>query len=397
MLATPGATVTSVSFTEAGIVVGLHRRFRRLTCPCGASTRGCYDRSVRRWRHIDLAGTRVYLEAEIRRLRCPGCRRVRTECVPWARPGARHTRDFEDVVAWLAQRTDRTSVARLLRCSWEAVSAIVCRVVADSIDASRLYGLYRIGVDEICYRHRTYLTLVADHDSGVVVWIGEGKRAQTLACFYDELGPERTAQLQAVSVDLGEAFVAATSSAAPQARICFDPFHVVRLANDAVDAVRRAVRRDTGHRPHAHGHGTRHLRWALLKGGDRLTPAQRQVLDELRRTRHVLWRAWALKEELRDLYRIADPVMAAAYLRRWLSRAARCRIPQMVAFARTVRRHFDGIVAAVELAVSNSRLEGINSKIRLINHRGYGHHSAAALVAMIYLCCGGVRTALPFR
>jgi transposase len=397
MLATPGATVASVTFTEAGIVIGLRRRFRRLTCPCGWSTRSCYDRSVRRWRHIDLAGTRVFLKAEIRRMRCDVCGRVRTERVAWARPGARHTRDFEDVVAWLAQRTDRTSVARLLRCSWEGVSAIVSRVVADSIDATRLHGLYRIGVDEICYRHRTYLTLVADHDTGVVVWIGEGKRAQTLAAFYDALGAERTAQLQAVSLDLGEAFVAATTAAAPQARICFDPFHVVRLANDAVDAVRRAATRTAGHRPHAHGRGTRHLRWAVLKGGDRLTAPQRQVLDELRRTRHVLWRAWVLKEELRDLYRIADPALAAAYLRRWLSRATRCRIPQMVAFARTVRRHFAGIVAAVELGLSNSRLEGVNSKIRLINHRGYGHHSAAALVAMIYLCCGGVRTVLPFR
>jgi len=53
------------------------------------------------------------------------------------------------------------------------------------------------------------------------------------------------------------------------------------------------------------------------------------------------------------------------------------------------------ILAAVELGLSNSKLEGLNSKVRLINHRGYGHHSAAALIAMVYLCCGGITVELP--
>lgn len=396
MLAIPGASVRSVAFTPDGLVIGVARRFRRLTCPCGASTSSCYDRSTRRWRHLDAGGHRVFIEAEIRRLRCASCRCVRTEVVPWARPRARHTRDFEDVCAWLAQRTDRTSVARLLRCSWAGVSAIVCRVVDDAREGAELRGLRRIGVDEICYRHRTFLTLVADHDTGGVVWMGEGKRTQTLLSFYDELG-DAAVQLEAVSCDLGEAFVRATKIATPHARICFDPFHVVKLANEAVDAVRRHGRRSASGAPRAQDASLRHLRWALLKGAGELTPAQRRVLSDLRRQRHVLWRAWVLKEELRELYTIDDPARAASYLRQWMARAARSRIPQMIAFARTVRAHFDGIVAAVELGLSNSRLEGIASKIRLINHRGYGHHSASALMAMVFLCCGGIEISLPMR
>jgi transposase len=141
-----------VTFSPEGVVVGLGRRFRRLRCPCGWSTTATYDRSVRRWRHLDLGATRVFLEVEIRRLDCQRCRRVRTEVVPWARPGARHSADFEDVVAWLAQRVDKTTIAKLLRCSWEAVANIVTRVVADHLDRARLQGLYRIGVDEVSAR-----------------------------------------------------------------------------------------------------------------------------------------------------------------------------------------------------------------------------------------------------
>ena len=118
MLAIPGATVGAVTFAPQGVVVTLRRRFRKLTCPCGFSTGAAYDSSVRGWRHLDLGACRLLLECDIRRLACPRCRRVRTEQVPWARPGARHSSDFEDAVAFLAQRVDKTAVARLLRCSW---------------------------------------------------------------------------------------------------------------------------------------------------------------------------------------------------------------------------------------------------------------------------------------
>src|SRR4051794_21811576 len=100
MLALSGADVSGLTFTPEGIVVSLRRRAKRLSCPCGWSTRAVYDRSVRRWRHLDLGACRLFLSAEIRRLDCRACGRVVTETVPWARPGARFTRDFEDVVAW---------------------------------------------------------------------------------------------------------------------------------------------------------------------------------------------------------------------------------------------------------------------------------------------------------
>jgi transposase len=411
MLTIPGADVAGVVFTPTGIVVALRRRARRLRCPCGWSTRAVYDHSTRRWRHLDLGASRLYLQAEIRRLACRACGRVRTETVPWARPGARFTRDFEDVVAYLAQRTDKTTITRLLRCSWEAVAAIVVRVVAAHIDDARLDGLYHIGVDEVSYRkgHR-YLTVVADHDrDGAVVWIGEGKSGATLEAFFAGLGPERAARLQAASMDLHGAHAKVTATHAPQARVCADPFHVVKLANHAVDQVRRVewntarhaggiLRRPSGRiRTNPAADLIKHTRWALLKDPGHLTATQHQLLDRLRRARHVLFRAWALKEELRDLYRLPTGRHADAHLDAWLARACRSRIPAMVALSKTIRAHHQQILAAVELGLSNSKLEGLNSKIRLINHRGYGHYTAAAVIAMIYLCCSGIPARQPCR
>jgi transposase len=414
LLAIPGASVASVVFGPEGVVVGLTRRRRRPVCPCGWKGRAVYDRSTRRWRHLDLGAMKLFLEAEIRRIHCRRCDRVRTEAVDWARPRARHTRDFEDVVAWLCQHADKTTVTKLLRTSWETVAGIVGRVVAEHLDTRRLENIYRIGVDEVSYRkgHR-YLTVVADHDRGAVIWAGEGRDRTVLEKFYDEvLGEDGCAALQAVSLDMGGAYEKATNNKAGQARQCVDPFHVVKLANEAIDKTRRqawnaerrtnpAPKRPRGRPPAGSApppnkpRWVKHTRWALLKDPDTLNDSQLATLDALRRDRSVLYRCWQLKEGLRDLFRLRHPEDAGVHLDWWLAWACRCRIPAFVTLSKTIRANRDRILAAVELGLSNSKLEGLNSKIRLINHRGYGHHTATALIAMIYLCCGGITVQLP--
>ena len=305
------------------------------------------------------------------------------------------------MVAWLAQRVDKTTITELLRVSWEAVAKIVIDVVADAIDANRLNGIYRIGVDEVSYRKGyRYLTVVADHDQeGAVIWAGEGKGAATLEAFYDELGDERSAQLEAVSMDLGRAYPKATNTKAPQAIQFADPFHVVKLANKAVDDARLwawneerqrhpAVRRPNGSPIDAPLHErnqtrfVKHTRWALLKDHDDLLDSRLAVLHELRRSGSVLYRCSQLKEGLRDLYRVR-PKQAPEHLAWSLAWASRRRILAFVQLAKTLRANRQRILAAIELGLSNSKLEGLNSKIRLINHRGYGHYSATALIAMI--------------
>lgn len=394
MLDIEGASVTDVSFTDDGIVVVLRRRARRRRCPCGAIGSG-YDRSVRRWRHLDLAASKLWLEAEIWRVDCRSCGRVRTEDVPWARPRARHSRDFEDVVAWMTQRTDKTTTATLLRCSWEAVDRIVRRVVDDHLNEARLEGLFHLGVDEIAYRRgHQYLTVVADHDTGRVVWVAKGRTKAALASFYDALGPERCEQIAAVSMDMTSIYREATIEAIPDAAICLDPFHAMKWVNEALEVVYRST-------PFAElglGGGNRtwrRARTALRTGEERLDDDQRSLVAKIRRRRYALWRAWELKEQFRALYKNVDPNDARSYLKAWCTAALRSRIPAFRTLVKRIRKHFDGLVAAVEWGLSNSRLEGINAKIRLINNRAHGHKTADGLTASIYLGLGGITVQLP--
>jgi transposase len=152
LLRLPGASVRDVSFTGEGVVVTVALTRRRRVCAgCGQTGRQLqiHDRRVKRWRHLDLGASRCVIEAELRRLRCPDCG-VRLEAVPWSRPGAAHTRDFEDVVGWLAQQMAFAPIARLLRVGWHTIGPIVARVVADHLDEDRLTGLVCIGVETVC-------------------------------------------------------------------------------------------------------------------------------------------------------------------------------------------------------------------------------------------------------
>ena len=143
---------------------------------------------------------------------------------------------------------DKTSIARLCRVSLRTVGRACERVVATGLDPGRLDGLFRIGVDEISWRkHHRYLTLVVDHDRGKVVWGAKGRDSATLDEFFDELGAHRAGLIEAVSLDLGPAYLKSVRAEghAPQAVVCADPFHVVKLVGDALDEVRR----DLWHQP----------------------------------------------------------------------------------------------------------------------------------------------------
>ncbi|MGI8595445.1 MAG: ISL3 family transposase [Solirubrobacteraceae bacterium] len=398
ILELPGASVTGVSFERQGVVVRVRLRRRRKVCGrCGQLVRATHETGVRRWRHLDLGGTRCFIECALRRVRCPDCG-VKVEAVGWARPGARHTRDFEDVVAFLAQQMAKTPIAALMRVDWETVGRIVERVVADELDEERLRGLVLIGVDEVSWRRRhRYLTCVADHATGAIVWLNEGRNQATLQAFFDQLGDEGKASIRAVSIDMSASYENAVRAAVPTAEVCFDPWHVVKLAGEAVDQVRRAEWNARGKSKTRGGKWVKGTRWSLLKAPERQTAAQLAILGEVQQANRRLYRAFLLKEELRLIYQLDDPSEAPELLRAWLSWASRSKLRPFVKLARTIREHRDGILAAIRLGLSNARLEGLNSKVRLISHRSFGFHSAAPLIALIYLCCGGIEIELPVR
>lgn len=399
-----GVNVVAVEVRTEEVIVEVRLRRRRLACPlCDHTTGARYD--TRRvdsvWRHLRLSARRLVIQARLRRLACPE-HGVRVEGVDFARPGARFTRDFEQLVAWLATKMDKTAVRRLVEVDWATVGRICERVVTDELDPGRLDGLFDIGVDEISWRkHHNYLTLVVNHETDKVVWGAEGRSSTTLDGFFDELGEARSSQIRAVSMDMGPAFRKSVTEQghAPQATICFDPFHAVKLVTDALNIVRRQhwnLLRDVPD-PDA-ARKFKGARWALLKNPKDLTERQAATLAQIRRGGGEIWRGYRLKEAFRAIFAgdLTDEE-AADLLDRWTAWAQRSRLAPFVKAQRTVRKHRQGILDAIRLGLTNARLEGLNQRVRLIHRRAFGFHTAEACLALVMLSAGPITLTLPWE
>jgi transposase len=387
---------------EGGTLVVAVRPKARECDRCGVCRRRCpgFDlgEGRRRWRTLDLGSTLCVLEADAPRVSCRQ-HGVVVCAVPWARHNSRFTRAFEDQTAWLAVNCSQTAVAELMRIAWRSVGGICARVAAEArTSRDLLAGLRRIGIDEISHRKgQRYLTVVVDHDTGRLIWAAPGQDRKTMERFLDELGEERCAQLELISCDMASWITLPVAERCPNAEVCLDPFHVVKLATDALDVVRREVWNDARHA------GQRQLardlkgaRFALWKNPENLTARQQAKLSDIQHTNRKLYRAYLLKEQLRQIYRL--PAAAATLLLdAWLKWARRCRLHPFVKLAKTITEQRGGILAAIQHGLSNARVEAINTQIRLITRRAFGFHSPEALIALAMLSLADLCPPLPGR
>ncbi len=396
------AVVEGVWVGDEGELVVAVRPKSRERDRCGVCRRRCpgFDlgQGRRRWRALDLGTTFAYVEAEAPRVSCPE-HGVVVCAVPWAGHKSRFTRAFEDQAAWLAVNCSRSAVAQLMRVTWRTVGQICERVsVQARRDVDLLAGLRRIGIDEISHRkgHR-YLTVVVDHDTGRLVWAAPGRDRETVEAFFDALGQERCKEVELVSCDMASWIAGPVAERCPDAVRCVDPFHVIQLATDALDQIRREVwnqARRAGQADRARE--LKGARFALWKNPDRLTDRQQGKLSAIQQTNKPLYRAYLLKEQLRQIYRLPAEA-ATVLLDAWIKWARRCRLTPFVKLARTITDQRPGIVAAIEHGLSNARVEQVNTQIRLITRRAFGFHSPNALIALAMLTLGGLCPPLPER
>ena len=393
--------LTDVRFEEGGLTIVKAKVRGRARCPICGKKRPIHQSpkpgaKPRRWRHLDLGVRRLYIEASLRRVDCKKCGSCPVEEVPWAPHDSGFTSQFEDTVTWLAKYMDKTSIHKLMGIDWETVGRIIERVVARRKEPADFTDLEAISVDEISYRkgHR-YLTLVVDLKKGRVIWGKEGKSSETLGAFFDEIGEEARAKIKHCAIDMGAAFTKAVKKWIPKAQLIYDRFHVQRLVLDAVDELRREECRATA-KGSSKRKAFKNARYALLKNPWNLTPKQEGILSTLQSSNKRIYRAYLMKESFAEIFRNLYSVrIARKKLKAWLSWACRSKIDSFVKVAKTIKKHFEGILAYFETGYTTSTSEGFNNKARLATRRAYGFHSAEAFLAMIELTCPGIPIPLP--
>jgi transposase len=339
---------------------------------CGSPRVQLRGQVERRFRSLPIGSRTTFVVLPIPRVSCQACGVVRQVKVPFADPRRSYTRSFERYALELCRRMTIRDVANHLGVSWDVIKDIQNRDLSRRFAKPKLKHLRHIAIDEIAIAkgHR-YLTVVLDLDSGAVVFVGDGKGADALNPFWKRLRGSK-ARIEAVAMDMSKAYRAAVSTHLPAATIVFDRFHVMKLFNDKLSDLRRALYREATDL--LQKRVLKGTRWLLLKAAENLDEKkdEKTKLEEALSLNKALAVAYYLKEDLRQFWEQPGKKFATLFLAGWIKRAESSGIRVLQQMARTVAAHRSGLLAYHDVMITSGPLEGTNNKIKTMKRHAYG-------------------------
>lgn len=380
-----GYEYVRTEYAEGEIWFTIEQPREALRCPlCDSAEVHRRGAECRTFRTVPIGRKAVLLMLPVARVECPACEVVRQVTVSFAEPRRTYTKSFARYALELSRHMTIQDVAQHLGVGWDLIKEI------QKTDLQRRYAkvplkkLWEIAIDEISIGggHR-YLTVVLDLRRGAVVFVGEGKGSEALEPFWQRLGRRRH-KIQAVAMDMSEAYIKAVAEHLPNAKIVFDHFHIVKLLNDKLSELRRELFREATDK--LHKDVLKGTRWLLLKNPEHLDPQrnERQRLEEALELNAPLATAYYLKEELRQLWLQPNRTAARTFLASWYARAMASGIRILQQFARTLLAHSWGILNYFDFYISTGPIEGTNNKIRTMQRQAYGFRDQEFFKLKIY-------------
>ena len=369
-----------------------------LACPaCGAAAQPIHDRLRRSWRHLDFFQFEAWLQCEVPRVACGGCGKTTQVGVPWARPGSGFTAAFEALALALCRELPVRQAAALLRCADKPLWRRIEHYVGQARALERFTGVQLVGIDEVSLRKgQHYLTVVHDLDAKRLLFATEGRSHQTVLEFAADLQAHGgdPSEVRHVCMDMSAAYALGAAKALPAAQISYDRFHVVAMAMEAMDEVRRQEMAAQAHQVRAAlGERTpkalRQLMWAMRRNPASWSRSQIETMHWLQRTTLKSARAWRLKMALREVYARAREhnsiEQAGADLAAWLSWARRSRLEPFKRLAGTLKARFEAVVRGMVDHRSNAFVEAMNGLLQQAKRAARGFRTASNFIAIAYL------------
>jgi transposase len=326
----------------------------------------------RRFRCLPIGRRITAVDFPVPRVECTACGVVRQVKVPFAEARRSYTKSFQRYALELSRSMTIRDVAHHLDVGWDLIKDIQKRDLSRRFAKPKLKHRRYLAIDEIAVAkgHR-YLTVVMDLERGAVVFVGDGKGAKALKPFWKRLRPSR-ARIEAVAMDMSGAYQQAVSIHLPKAKIVFDHFHVIKLFNEKLSDLRRALYReatDVQHKAVLKG-----TRWLLLKNPENLDSKknEKQRLEEALALNQPLATAYYLKEDLRRFWEQPGKRFATTFLDGWIRRAEASGIKILQQMAKTLAAHRSGLLAYYDVMISSGPLEGTNNKIKTMKRQAYG-------------------------
>lgn len=357
-------------------------------CPSCGRDAPKYDHRERIWRDLDLCGEKLYIHAIVPRIDCPSDG-IATMSVPWAEGRSDMTSRFESYAISLLSEMSIAAVARRLDVGWDTIDAIMSRAAKRGLArrASRVVRI--IGIDEKSIKKgHKYFTIVSDLDRGQVLWIGIGRKRETIDSYWATLSAEQLAGIEGIAMDMWLPYYESAMAHVPNAaeKIVFDKFHIVSYLTKAVDLTRREIMRDQSIDRTA----LKGTKYSWLRDLSKMKPKERTAFAVLRMQYHALGRAWAIKESFARFWEYRSETWARRFFTWWYGWAVRSRLPALVEVAHMLKRHFANIITYIHIRITNAASESINSKIQKLKTRANGYRNAGRFSTAILFHCGGL-------
>ena len=348
---------------------------------------GWYDRKTRRARDLSCGDTRVFVEFEVRRIECRDCGKVKREQLDFLSDNPFYTKRFGFVVGRRCRAASIQDVAKEFHLDWHTVKELDKQYMQVQLDRASKPAPKVIGVDEISIRKgHTYRIVVSDLVHARPIWFGGEDRSEaSMQQFFEALGKRNSARIRLAVMDMWKPFRNATNTAAPQAAILFDKFHIIRHLGEALNQVRKSEY------ARLQGHDRRFIKgqkYTLLSRRENLSSDGRQSLKTLLSANKRLNTAYLLKESFGQLWSYEREGWARRFFENWKDALKWQRLKPYEKFAEMIDRHWKGIAAYCksENKVSLGFVEGLNNKIRVIQRRAYGLRDEEYLKLKILTC-----------
>lgn len=354
-------------------------------CGCQLPT---YDHSPERtWRHLDSCQFKTYLHASIPRVNCQEHGVTQID-VPWAKPHSRFTLLFERLAIDVLKQCTVKGATSILRISWDEAYGIMSRAVGRGLERKKAEPIPYLGIDEkaIATGHK-YMTLVYNLNQGIVEYVTEDRKQESLKRYYEQLNQEQLKQIQAVAMDMWEPFIKVTENYLGSGKIVIDRFHVMKHLNQAVDIVRKQENRELEKEGDSTLKGSRYL-W--LYSRENIPPTKLESFEKLIQKELKVGKAWAMKESFRELWKQIDLNKGTEFFLNWWKWIYASEINPIKKAAKTVINHIDYILNYFFNQITNAVSEGLNSKIQKIQQMACGYRNTENFKTAIYFHCGGL-------
>ena len=371
---------------------------KAMVCPaCGAAAQPVHDRLRRSWRHLDFFQFEAWLHTDVPRIACGGCAKTSQVGVPWAREGSGFTALFEALALALCRELPVRQAAALLRCADKQLWRRIEHYVAKARALDDMSTVEIVGIDETSLRRgQNYITVVHDLAAKRLLFATTGRDHQTVVDFAADLEAHGgdPGQVRHVCQDMSAAYAKGVGMALPNAQISYDRFHVVAMANEAMDKVRQGELRDEPQAvAKALGSSERKtikgLMWGMRKNPSGWSRTQLNAMHWLQHSGLKSARAWRLKMALREVYARAaasnDARSAKADLNAWLSWARRCRLDPFRKLAKTLSERAEAVVRGMTDNRSNAFVEAMNGLLQQAKRAARGFRTATNFIAIAYL------------